>query len=93
MGRSEPTFRLLLDRLEGEWAEYRRGLAADDARAFDAIFRRARAHASAASNAARVDAMESVFMSVLIEHEREIRALKGTIAELRSEAASPRVEP
>ncbi|HWG91953.1 MAG TPA: hypothetical protein VNZ52_13970 [Candidatus Thermoplasmatota archaeon] len=88
MGRTEPTFRNLLDRLEAEWRDYRRGLNAEEARRFDALFQKARAHASASGNAGRVDAMEAVFMSILLEHEMELAALR---ARLRSLTEAPEV--
>lgn len=75
MGRTEPTFRHLLDRLEHEWRDYRRGLTLDEQAAFDALFQRARLHASASSNAGRADPMESVFLSILLEHEMRLKAL------------------
>lgn len=81
MGRTQPTFRRLLDRLEAEWDDYRRGLSARGADAYDALWQRARAHASASTNAARVQPMEAVFMSILLEHEREIRELHRRLDE------------
>lgn len=83
MGRTEPTFRLILDGLEHEWNDYRRGLDARDAAAFDGVLRRARAHASASMNAARAVPLEAVFMSVLVEHEREIGELRKRVAVLQ----------
>lgn len=80
MGRTEPTFRLLLDRLESEWRDYRRGLNAREQDAFDALFQKARAHASASSNVCRVDPLESVLLSMLLEHEMELRVLRERLA-------------
>lgn len=82
MGRTEPTFRWLLDRLETEWRDYRRGLTMEAQRAFDSLFQKARAHASASSNAGRTEPMESVFLSMLLEHELEIRALRAEVKRL-----------
>lgn len=79
MGRTEPTFRNLLDRLEVEWRDYRRGLTGEEQRAFDALFQKARAHASASGNAARVDPMEPVLLSMLLEHELELRRLRALL--------------
>ena len=81
MGRTEPTFRLLLDRIEAEWRDYRRGLDPREQDAFDALFRKARAHASASSNVCRVDPLESVLFSIMLEHEMEIRALRAQLAQ------------
>ncbi len=42
-------------------------------------------HASAASYDARVDPVESLFMSILVEQEKEIEALRKKIEELEKE--------
>lgn len=76
MGRTEPTFRLLLDRLELDWRDYKRGLTAEEQRLFEALFQKARAHASASSNAARTNPLEAVFVSILLEHEKELARLR-----------------
>ena len=83
MGRTEPTFRLALERLEAEWQDYRRGLRAKEQEAFDALFQKARAHASASMNVARIDPMESVLLSILLEHEMELRMLRAKVAEIK----------
>lgn len=80
MGRTEPTFRNLLDRLQGEWSDYRRGLSPRQQKAFDALFQKARAHASASGNVCRVDPLESVFLSMLLEHEMELQTLRAALA-------------
>lgn len=90
MGRTEPTFRLLLDRLESEWRDYRRGLNAREQDAFDSLFQKARAHASASSNVCRVDPLESVLLSILLEHEMELRELRTRVAHLtRAQTEAP----
>lgn len=76
MGRTEPTFRHLLDRIEHEWRDYRRGLTVEEQRALDALFQKARAHASASGNAGRSEPMEPVLLSMLLEHELELRRLR-----------------
>lgn len=76
MGRTEPTFRNLLDRVEHDWRDYRRGLRAHEQDAFDALWQKARAHASASSNAGRIDPLEAVVFSILLEHELELARLR-----------------
>lgn len=85
MGRTEPTFRLVLERLQAEWSDYRRGLRGAEQDAFDALFQKARAHASASSHAARVDPFEAVLLSMLLEHEMELRVLRAQLAAMRGE--------
>lgn len=83
MGRTEPTFRLALERLEAEWSDYRRGLRGREQEAFDALFQKARAHASSSMNAARLDPLESALLSMLLEHELELRALRAKLGEVK----------
>ncbi|HET6405122.1 MAG TPA: hypothetical protein VFH78_10780 [Candidatus Thermoplasmatota archaeon] len=88
MGRTEPTFRLLLERIEAEWRDYRRGLSPREQEAFDALFQKARAHASASSNVGRVDPLESVLLSMLLEHEMELRDLRMRLVRLERVAVA-----
>jgi hypothetical protein len=76
MGRTEPTFRHLLDREEVSWRDYRRGLTAREQEAFDALFQKARAHASASANVARLNPLEAILLSMLLEHEAELQDLR-----------------
>ena len=80
MGRTEPTFRHLLDREELSWRDYRRGLTAREQEALDALFQKARAHASASANVARLDPLEAILLSMLLEHEVELQELRRRLA-------------
>lgn len=92
MGRTQPTFRNLLDRLVSEWSDYRRGLTAREREVFDALWQKARAHASASSNANRLHPMEAVFMSILLEQERELRRFRRTLRDM-PDASDERGDP
>ena len=76
MGRTLPTFRMLLQMLEVQWAPYRRALRIEDREAFDAVMDKARRHASASSFMVDSDPMDALFMSVLVEQERELLELR-----------------
>jgi hypothetical protein len=86
VGRTEPTFRRLKDRQYDEWRPYRDQLTRQDAAHFDALWRRARAHASACTNAGREAPMQPILLSVLLEHEMAVRGLR---AAARAEAEAP----
>lgn len=75
-GRTLPTSRDVLDRLEFEWRDFRRGLNADEQARFDALWQRARAHASAMANQSPLDPMQAVFLAVLLEQAKEIEELR-----------------
>jgi hypothetical protein len=77
MGRTVPTYRMTLESIVAEWGEFRRALRREDRELFDSVMNKARAHASAASFTASADPVDTLFLSILIEQEREIRRLRG----------------
>lgn len=76
MGRTMPTSRDILDRLEFEWRDFRRGLTGAEQARFDALWQMARAHASAMSNQAPLDPMQAALLSMLLELQKEVEALR-----------------
>lgn len=76
MGRTLGTFRMLLDRLELEWADFRRALSGREQDRFDRLWLQARRHASASGNAAPLNPMEAALLAMLLEHERRIEHLE-----------------
>ena len=81
MGRTLPTSRHILDSLEFEWREYRRCLGTQEQALFDALWQKARAHASAMANQSPLDPMQAVLLSILLEQEREIAFLRGRLGD------------
>ncbi len=79
MGRTVPTFRMVLEHVIGDWHAFRRALRTQDRDAFDALMHRARLHAAAASNASRLNPAEALFMAILVEHEKELSQLRGEV--------------
>lgn len=59
-----------------QWNDFRRALRSGDREAFDALVNRARMHASAATYAISLDPVESALLSMLLEHEKELEALR-----------------
>jgi hypothetical protein len=86
LGRTAPTYRLLIEQLAAEeWAPFRRALRAADRAAFDAMLNHAREFASAGSNLAALDPVVPVLLSALLAHEAEIARLRRAL-----EALAPR---
>jgi hypothetical protein len=75
VGRTVPTFRMILEHVISDWHAFRRALRARDRCAFDNMMTRAREHAAAASNAARLNPTEALFMAILLEHEKALERL------------------
>jgi DNA-binding response OmpR family regulator len=76
LGRTVATYRLALESMAQQWNDFRRALRKGDREAFDALMNRARMHASAATYAISLDPTESALLSMLLEHEKEILALR-----------------
>lgn len=79
MGRTNPTFRMQLERFEQDWQPFRRALRAEHQEDFDRLFDRANAHASAATYQNPVDPAMAAFMAMLLAQERELRVLRDRL--------------
>ena len=76
VGRTVPTFRMVLEHVINDWRSFRRALRVHDRDAFDALMTHGREHAAAASNAARLNPSEALFMAILVEHEKALERLE-----------------
>lgn len=63
------------------WDAFRRALRRGDREAFDSMMNKARMHASASIFNVKIDPSDSMFMSILLEQEKEIAELKGRLGE------------
>jgi len=93
MGRTVRTYRTVLEELIADWEAFRKALRKQDREAFDRLMEKARMHASAASYDARLDPGESLFMSILVELERELDELRVKLAELEQQRREQEQEP
>ncbi len=82
MGRTVPTYRTALEALISDWQSFRKALRKEDQAAFDRLMDKARGLASAAGYDPRLDPMESVVMSILVELEQEIAELRKKVEDL-----------
>ncbi len=76
MGRTVPSFRMLLEEIILELSVFRRALRGEDKAAFDSLMNKARKHASSCTVAPTLDPMDAVFLSILVEQEKEIKSLQ-----------------
>jgi hypothetical protein len=67
-----------------EWSKFRRALRKGDQQAFDEMFEAARYHAAACAYASRPIPMESILMSILLEHQKTIATLRKRVEELEN---------
>lgn len=85
VGRTNPTYRDFLDRYEGQFSDYRRGLRHAARQDFDRLFERARAYADAAGYANHLDRDRLVLFSMVLGHEAALRERDAEIDRLRDE--------
>ena len=78
MGRTVPTYRLHTESIINEWMDYRRALREKDREVFDELMYKARLHSSAGSYTAHLDPVATMFLSILLEIQREICSLRGS---------------
>ena len=93
MGRTLPTFRVLLQSLEAEWSSFARALRAPEKRRFARLWQHARRHASASTYQAPVDPLHGVFFSILLEHEAELERLRAKLEADHGGIVDPRPPP
>ncbi len=76
MGRTVPSFRVLLEDIITELSVFRRALHGEDKAAFDSIMNKARKHSSSCTVAPTLDPMGAVLLSILVEQEKELISLR-----------------
>jgi hypothetical protein len=76
VGRTVPTFRMVVESFGWEWNDFKRALRLIDQEAFDELINHARRHAAAGTNIANPNPFETVVMSILVEHEKALRKLR-----------------
>jgi len=84
MGRTVLPFSRVLEQEFQEWRKFRRGLRREDQQFFDRLFEEARLHVQAGVYASNPWPLETILLSILLEHEKalvELRAKLRTIEE------------
>ncbi len=89
MGRTVPTFTMVLQQEMETWSKFRRGLRREDQEALDELFRAARLQLAGSAYAARPIPFESIAMAMLLAQHRAIARLGQTVAELQRKLEHP----
>jgi len=76
MGRTVLPFSRVLEQEVQEWRKFRRGLRKEDQQFLDRLFEEARLHVQAGVYAARPWPLETILISILIEHEKALVELR-----------------
>jgi hypothetical protein len=70
---------MLLEGIIEDLSVFRRALRGEDKVAFDSLMNKARAHASSCTVTPMLEPMDAVFLSILVEQEKEIIPLRQSI--------------
>jgi hypothetical protein len=70
---------MLLEGIIEELSSFRRALRGEDRNAFDSLMNKAREHASSCTVAPLLDPKEAMFLSILLEQQKEINSLRETL--------------
>jgi hypothetical protein len=79
MGRTVPSFLSLLEEIIVELSVLRRAMRGEDKAAFDSLMNKVREHASSCIIAPTLDPMDAVFLSILVEQEKELNSLREAL--------------
>ena len=93
MGRTVPTYRMVIERIAAGLSPFRRALREEDRLAFDRLMNRIRERASAAGFLVEESPLESALLAALVGQEREIQRLREELTALRGTPTHPGVPP
>jgi hypothetical protein len=75
MGRTVLPFSQVLEQEYEGWKKFRRALRQEDQEAFDRLFERAKLHVQAAAYTSHPWSLESILLSICLEHEKMLAEL------------------
>ncbi|MCL4540215.1 MAG: hypothetical protein M1378_11575 [Bacteroidetes bacterium] len=76
MGRTVPTFTMVIHEQESQWKKFREALRKEDQEIFDDLFRAPRIHLAACAYAVNPIPFENIVMSMLVEERKKTVALE-----------------
>ena len=79
MGRTIPSWRMLLEEELTRWKRFRNALRIDERPIFDDLMDECRRHASAAGAAVLPAKTEGMFLSLLFSHHKSLKELRDKI--------------
>jgi len=81
MGRTVMPFSHVLEEEHGRWKEFRKALSKEDQEVFDRLFDRAKIHTAAGVYMANPYPLETILISIILEHEKIIEDILGKLKE------------
>jgi len=85
LGRTIPSYRQALDAEIARWEGFRKALRGKELEAFDKMMNACRVHASAGGMATRPILAEAMFMSILLNQQKEIMEITESLERLEKQ--------
>ena len=85
MGRTVPSYRHALESEINRWEPFRRALRDKDSEAFTNMMNACRMHASAAGMETRPILSEAMFMSILLNQQKQISEIRESLEHLEKQ--------
>jgi len=85
MGRTVPSYRQALETEINRWESFRKALRDKDLEAFDQMMNACRTYASAGGSATRPILTEAMFMSILLNQQKELTEIRENLERLEKQ--------
>ena len=85
MGRTVPSFRIVLAAEKAEWKLFRDGLDKKDKKDFDEMWDVPRLYVSACSNSVQLVPLHPIIMSILFHHYKELKKCMKDVKHIEEE--------
>lgn len=85
MGRTVPSYRRALEAEIKRWSSFRKALRGKELEAFENIMKTCRAYGSAGGMATRPILTESMFMSILLSHQKSLMEIQKILERLEKQ--------
>jgi hypothetical protein len=90
MGRTIPSFRIVLDMEKAEWKPFSNALDKSERNEFDDMFDIPRLYLSACSNSVQLVPLHPIIMSILFHHYKELIQLISEVEQIESTRVNSR---
>jgi len=85
MGRTVPSYRQALETEISRWDGFRKALRGKELEAFDKMMNACKVYASAGSMATRSILVEAMFMSILLNQQKELMEIRESLERLEKQ--------
>ena len=90
MGRTVPSFRIVLAKEKADWKPFRNALDKSERKDFDDMFDIPRLYLSACSNSIQLVPLHPIIISILFHHYKELKECMKDVKHIEEEASHNR---